>query len=195
MIEAEFITSAVALTGMPSDGRPEIALLGRSNVGKSSLINGVLQRKALARTSQNPGRTRVFNFYLVDNAFYLVDLPGYGYAKVSMSERQKWWQLMRNYLWERKTLYGVMQLLDIRHEPSKEDRQWFQEVDKRERPYLAVATKADKVGANVRQERLLALQESLSLPDEPIAVSNVLRFGYDEVLQAMRQLVATVPES
>jgi len=123
--KAEIVISAVSQKQYPEDGLPEIALAGRSNVGKSSFINKLIQRKNLARTSSKPGKTQTLNFYRINDAFYFVDVPGYGYAKVSKKEREKWGQMMEEYFRFRETLRAVLLITDIRHEPTKDDVQMY----------------------------------------------------------------------
>lgn len=141
---AEFLTSAVDPKGYPVHDRKEIALVGRSNVGKSSLINTLVNRKKFARTSNQPGRTQTLNFYRVDT-ICLVDLPGYGFAKVPESVRKKWRPMIETYLMGRPNLVGVLHLVDVRHTPTADDQtmsQWLQTMDM---PYVLIATKLDKI--------------------------------------------------
>src|SRR5215203_5181813 len=145
---AEFIKSAFAEEHWTTDGLPEIAFLGRSNVGKSSLINSLLQRRALARTSNTPGRTQSINFFLINGSFYFVDLPGYGYAKVSKSMRADWGKMAEEYLSERPNLVLSIHLIDARHEPTELDRQLNAWLVMNELPFVVAATKADKLSSN-----------------------------------------------
>jgi GTP-binding protein len=137
---------------------PEIAVAGRSNVGKSSLLNKLLSRKNIARVSGSPGKTRTVNFFLVNGRFYLVDLPGYGYAKVSRKQRSQWQKVMTSYLAERETLSGVIQLVDARHEPTRDDISMFRHLLDSEREFLVVMTKADKLGRSRRAGRAASLR-------------------------------------
>src|SRR5699024_1920162 len=123
--QAEIVISAVEKIQYPKTQLPEIALVGRSNVGKSSFINALIDRKSLARTSSKPGKTQTLNFYLIENKFHFVELPGYGYAKVSKKERAKWGQMIDEYLSQRKQLRAAISLVDMRHDPSKEDIQMY----------------------------------------------------------------------
>lgn len=159
---AEFVRSAFSREHWINDGRPEIAFLGRSNVGKSSLLNSLLGRKGLARTSNTPGRTQSINYFLVNNAFYFVDLPGYGYAKVSKSMRSDWGTMARDYLTDRPELVLFIQLVDSRHEPSELDKQLNDWLIVNEKPHLVVATKADKLSANQLQKQLAAITRQLT---------------------------------
>jgi GTP-binding protein len=148
---AKFVTSATTPASFPRDGRPEVAFLGRSNVGKSSLINSLLGVKGLARTSSTPGRTQSLNFFLINEAFYFVDLPGYGYAKTSQAKRRAWGEVIEKYLAQRRQLVLSILIVDARHEPSPLDLQmksWLQHFGL---PYLAVSTKIDKLSANERR--------------------------------------------
>lgn len=148
--KAEIVISAVSQKQYPEDGLPEIALAGRSNVGKSSFINKLIQRKNLARTSSIPGKTQTLNFYRINDAFYFVDVPGYGYAKVSKKEREKWGQMMEEYFRFRETLRAVLLITDIRHEPTKDDVQMYDYLKYYEIPVVIIATKLDKIPKNKR---------------------------------------------
>jgi GTP-binding protein len=147
-VQVEFIGSFPGLGGRPERVLPEFAFLGRSNCGKSSLINYVLQRKGLARTSGQPGKTRLLNYYLVQERFYLVDLPGYGYAKVSKDQRERWWRLFRSYVTSQDRPMAVLHLMDSRHEPSAQDREVAGWVSESGHPFAVVATKVDKLAKN-----------------------------------------------
>ena len=158
---AEFVKSAFERRHWLSDGRPELAFLGRSNVGKSSLINSLLLRKGLARTSNTPGRTQSINFFLINDRFYFADLPGYGYAKVSKTMRSDWGKMAEEYLSERAELALCVQLIDSRHEPTKLDIQlneWLVHYDK---PHIVVATKSDKLSANELRKSVSAAAKVL----------------------------------
>lgn len=137
--------SAVRPAQYPQGGLPEIALVGRSNVGKSSLTNTLINRKAFARTSSQPGKTQTLNFYRVEDQVYFVDVPGYGYAKVSRTEREKWGEMIETYLSQRDALKGVIALVDARHAPSEDDINMYNWLLYFEIPVLVVATKADKI--------------------------------------------------
>ena len=154
---AEFCKSAFEMQHWPTDGRPEIAFLGRSNVGKSSLLNSLLQRKGLARTSNTPGRTQSINFFLINESFYFVDLPGYGFAKVSKSMRSDWGKMAEEYLSQREQLALSIQLVDSRHKPSQLDLQLHEWLEFNQKDYLIVATKTDKLSSNelTKQIRLI----------------------------------------
>jgi GTP-binding protein len=150
--EAEFIKGAARWEHLPTDGRAEVAFVGRSNVGKSSLINAVLGRKKLARTSKRPGKTTEFNYYLVDRAHYLVDLPGFGYAKASKADRERWAEMIDRYLHERHTLRAVVHLVDSRHPPMESDEDVIDAMRPLDTPYLIALTKADKLSGNGRAQ-------------------------------------------
>lgn len=157
---AEFIRSAFSRDHWLKEGRPEIAFLGRSNVGKSSLINSLLQRKALARTSNTPGRTQSINFFLINDAFYFADLPGYGYAKVSKAMRADWGKMAEEYLEQRQELALCIQLIDVRHEPTTLDKQlneWLMHFGK---PHIIAATKADKLSSNLLRKSASVLEKT-----------------------------------
>lgn len=141
----EMVMSAVSPSQYPEDGRPEFALVGRSNVGKSSLTNTLINRKNFARTSGQPGKTQTLNFYSVEDALYFVDVPGYGYAKVSKKKREAFGQMIETYISTRKQLRGVISLVDARHKPSQEDIMMYQWLAYHNIPVLLVATKADKI--------------------------------------------------
>jgi len=158
---AEFVKSAFSKREWIADGRPEIAFLGRSNVGKSSLINSLLLRKSLARTSNTPGRTQSINYFLINESFYFVDLPGYGYARVSKSMRQEWGKLAEDYLAGSGELALCIQLMDARHEPTRLDIQLNDWLLFHDKPHLIVATKADKLSANELKRSLVTAKRNL----------------------------------
>ena len=143
--ESAYLASYASLKSLPTNGFPEIAFAGRSNVGKSSLINSLLGRHRLAKISSTPGKTRTLNYYLVNRAFYFVDLPGYGYARVAKKERLRWQELVEPYLLDRPALRGVVQLIDLRHEPMKSDIELLEWLSFHDRSVLIVLTKADKL--------------------------------------------------
>ncbi|OUM85648.1 MAG: YihA family ribosome biogenesis GTP-binding protein [Bacillus thermozeamaize] len=161
--QAEFVASAAAPAQYPKDGLPEVALVGRSNVGKSSFINRMLGRKRLAHTSSRPGKTQTLNFYRINGTFYFVDLPGYGYAQVSKQQQSAWGRMMDRYLRERTNLRLIIQLLDIRHKPTHLDRQMWEYLQVTGMPCLLVATKADKIARGHWQKQLRLIREELGL--------------------------------
>jgi GTP-binding protein len=158
---AEFVKSAFERRHWTTDGRPEISFLGRSNVGKSSLLNSLLQRKALARTSNTPGRTQSINYFLVNDQFYFVDLPGYGYAKVSKTMRADWGKMAEEYLRDREELVLSIQLVDSRHTPTELDRNLNEWLLFNDKPHLVVATKSDKLSANQLSKQLNEIKQHL----------------------------------
>ena len=164
-VSAEFVKSAYERLHWPEDSRAEIAFLGRSNVGKSSLINSLLLRKGLARTSNTPGRTQCINYFLINGDFYFVDLPGYGYAKVSKTMRSDWGKMAEEYLSQREELALCIQLVDSRHEPTKLDIQLNDWLDHHDKPRLIVATKADKLSNNELQKSLVQARKVLPNAD------------------------------
>lgn len=177
---AKFVAAAVTQASMLKDNKPEIAFLGRSNVGKSSLMNSLLQVTGLARTSSTPGRTQSLNFFLINEAFYFVDLPGYGYAKVSRDKRQEWGRLIEKYLAERQQLVLSILIVDARHEPSPLDIQmktWLQHF---ELPYLVVSTKADKLSLNERRKSWQLAKKVLNT-ESIVQYSSVTREGAKEI--------------
>lgn len=163
--KAEYIASAVNPAQYPAGDAVEIALAGRSNVGKSSLINRFLGRRNLARTGNTPGKTQTLNFYRINESWFFVDLPGYGYAKVAKGVKQSWGRMMETYLGQRTNLAAVIQILDIRHEPSTEDREMHQWLRIKGVPTLVVATKADKIARGKRARYLSLIAQALELPD------------------------------
>ena len=162
IVSAEFVKSAFERGHWVTDGLPEVAFLGRSNVGKSSLLNSLLQRKALARTSNTPGRTQSINYFLVNERLYFVDLPGYGYAKVSKSKRADWGTMAEEYLSERRELALCIQLIDSRHKPTELDLQLHEWLRFNNRNHIIVATKADKLTNNQLQKQLREIEKELT---------------------------------
>ncbi|BAD39347.1 GTP-binding protein [Symbiobacterium thermophilum] len=224
-VHAEFVLSAVAQGQFPQDGLPEVALVGRSNVGKSSLINALVRNRKLARTSNTPGRTQALNFYRVwpqgkprpegepqpdkdagrtalsgpvlqaareSGAFYLVDMPGYGFARVSEAQRREWARLIEGYLLTRGALRGVLQIVDLRHPPTRDDvtmREWIRH---HRLPSLCVATKADKIGRTAwpRHRQVIARELGLDGDGEPLVLfSAETGLGRDDVWRWIREHV------
>ena len=175
--------AAVGQDDFPEAKWPEILMVGRSNVGKSSVINTLLGRRKLAHTSNTPGKTRMLHFYAVNENFFLVDAPGYGYAKVSKTKRQGWAFLLEPYLKERKTLLGVLQLVDMRHPPTADDEVMVSWLQEKGCPFLIVANKCDKVSKGQHFRHLKVIREKLGLSrDFPvIPFSAVKRQGKEEV--------------
>ncbi|MDY6231157.1 ribosome biogenesis GTP-binding protein YihA/YsxC [Peptostreptococcus porci] len=180
---SEITMSAVNKKQYPSEGVPEIALAGRSNVGKSSVINGLLNRKNFARTSSTPGKTRTINFYLINNEFYFVDLPGYGYARVSKTEKEKWGSIMERYLEDREELCAILLLVDVRHEPTADDKMMYDWIKYFGYNCVVVATKADKISRGQYQKHISAIRKKLDMPKEEkvIVTSSSKKIGIDEL--------------
>jgi len=183
---AEFVKSAFDESHWTTDGLPEIAFLGRSNVGKSSLINSLLQRKGLARTSNTPGRTQSINFFLINETFYFVDLPGYGYAKVSKAMRVDWGKMAEEYLAKRTLLVLSIQLVDSRHKPTELDRQLHEWLDFHQKNRLVVATKADKLSNNKLNKSLQEIETALP-ESKIIAYSATTGKGRDTLWQEIQK--------
>jgi len=167
-----FVTGAQVWKQLPEDGLPEVAFVGRSNVGKSSLINMLAGRPRLARTSRTPGKTQQFNCYRVNKKFYFVDLPGYGYARVARTQRNRWSRFIQRYLAERVSLRAVLHLIDSRHAPSQQDREMFYLLG--HLPRIIVLTKADKLSGNGRRHTLVRMQNILreELMEVPFILSS-----------------------
>ena len=158
----EFKISAVSPKQYPDDSLPQIVLVGKSNVGKSSFINTMVNRKKLARTSSEPGKTRQINFYNMDNTFYFVDLPGYGYSKMSKSEQERVGSFIEQYLNTSKNIALIVFLIDIRHKPSENDRLMYRYIIDSERPCIIIANKADKIAVTKVDDRVKELQDELN---------------------------------
>jgi GTP-binding protein len=187
---ASFVVSAVAAAGGPAGDLPEIALAGRSNVGKSSLINALVGRRQLARTGQTPGKTRLLNFYCVNEALMLVDLPGFGYAKVSASERRSWGPMVERYLAGRNQLRGVLLVLDLRRDPGDEERALLARFAARGLAHRVLLTKSDKLSANGQASRRQAVARALALdPRRLILFSARTRQGVAEAWAAIEALL------
>lgn len=159
----EYISSAVNAKDYPFHYLPEIALAGRSNVGKSSLINKVVNRKKMAFTSSKPGKTQTINFYQIDNYFYFVDLPGYGFAKVSKAEKEEWGRMIEGYLLNRSNLEAILLVIDARHKPTKDDIQMFNWIVQMNMPALVVATKIDKIKKSQRKKQEKLIKNTLGI--------------------------------
>ncbi|MDD6310569.1 MAG: ribosome biogenesis GTP-binding protein YihA/YsxC [Firmicutes bacterium] len=184
-------TVAVKPSQYPAEDLSEIAFAGRSNVGKSSLLNTITGRKKLARVSGSPGKTRTINFYIVNNEFRIVDLPGYGYAKVSKSISEGWGDMMERYLENRPTLKKVIQLVDVRHAPSKQDVEMYNYLRHYGLDGVVVATKADKVSRNQLPKHVKEIRQTLKLSqeDKVIPVSSLKKTGYEELLAVMEDIL------
>ena len=189
---------AVAVKPMqyPEPSVPEIAFAGRSNVGKSSLLNLLTRGKNLARVSGSPGKTRTINFYRINDEFRIVDLPGYGYARVSKSESEKWGAMMESYLENREGLLKVIQLVDIRHKPSAQDVQMYDYLKYFDLDGIVVATKADKVSSNQRSKNILEIRKTLGMSkaDKIIPVSALKKSGHEVLLDEIEKLLENYGE-
>nr|WP_145163088.1 ribosome biogenesis GTP-binding protein YihA/YsxC [Paenibacillus terrae] len=188
---AEFIISAVGPDQYPVDALPEIALAGRSNVGKSSLINRMINRKNLARTSSTPGKTQHMNYYRINEALYFVDFPGYGYAKVSKTQRAAWGKMIEKYMLERQTLKLVLMVVDLRHPPTKDDVMMYDWLQHYDIPICVVATKADKIPKSRWQKHVKQMKESLLLRSHDLFVmfSSELGVGKEELWAVIQSYV------
>ena len=191
-INCEMLVAAVKYEQYPSADLPEIALAGRSNVGKSSLVNTVLNRKNLARTSSSPGKTATINFYEVEKKYRFVDLPGYGYAKVSKEEKKKWGGMIENYLSKRENLKGVFLLVDARHKPTADDKMMFEWIKTFGYEPIVVATKLDKLKKSQIEKNLTEIYEFLELDYDSVLIpfSAEKRIGRDEVLDAVDMILS-----
>lgn len=187
--QAEFIISAVKPNQFPVDDRPEIAFVGRSNVGKSSLINTVTNRKKLVKVSGTPGKTRLVNFFLMNNSFYFVDLPGYGYAKISKSEKAKWGKMIEGYLLNRPQLKKVVLLIDCRHKPTKDDIMMYDWIKYYGIEIVLVGTKKDKISKIVLQKNDKVIRETLKLDksDKITYFSSLKKEGIEELLDRIEE--------
>lgn len=176
---------------LPKNQVPEIAFAGKSNVGKSSLINAFMNRKALARTSSSPGKTQTINFYNVNHAMYLVDLPGYGYAKVSQSVKEQWGKLIERYLHESKQLKAVFLLVDIRHDPSENDKTMYNWILHNGYQPIIIATKADKLKRSQIQKHVKAIKEGLQLRPGSVVIpfSAQSKQGREEIWNLVEELL------
>jgi len=182
---------------LPENTLPEFAFAGKSNVGKSSLINALMNRKAYARTSSQPGKTQTINFYNINEVMYLVDLPGYGYAKVSPSEKAKWGKMIEKYLHTSKDLKAVFLLVDIRHEPSANDKQMYDWILHNGYEPIIIATKLDKLKRSQVQKSIKAIREGLKLPKEGILIpfSAETKQGREEIWNLMDELTGLGEET
>lgn len=159
--KAEYIISAVSAEQYPQDGLSDIALAGRSNVGKSSFVNRLINRKNLVRTSAKPGKTRTLNYFRINDAFYFVDVPGYGFAKVSKQEQAKWGQMMEEYFETREMLKAVVLIIDLRHGPTKDDLQMIEYINYLQIPLIIIATKLDKIPKSKRAKMIKQTEKAL----------------------------------
>ena len=198
VIKAVSLETVCGITSvLPKNGKPEIAFAGKSNVGKSSLINALMNRKSLARTSAQPGKTQTINFYNINDIMYLVDLPGYGYAKVAQSEKEKWGQMIERYLHESMQLKAVFLLIDIRHEPSANDKQMYDWISHQGYEPIIIATKLDKINRSQIQKQVKLIRSSLEVKPGTLVLpfSAQTKQGRDEIWQVMDELILPREES
>lgn len=184
-------TIAVRRSQYPTDNKPEFLLVGRSNVGKSSFINTIVGRKNYARTSSNPGKTQTINFYLVNEQFYLVDAPGYGFANLSKTKKKKFGLMMEDYLINRKNLKCVFMLVDFRHKLTNDDIMMYNFLKYYKLPVVIVATKTDKIGVTLQQKQRSLLLSDLDLVvgDEFVMFSNITKIGKKEILEKLERTI------
>lgn len=192
--KAEMVITAGKASQFPVHEMPEIAFAGKSNVGKSSLLNTLLNRKALARTSSQPGKTQTINFYSVQDTYMFVDLPGYGYAKVSKAERERWGKLIEGYLQERENLKKIILLIDIRHEVGANDKMMYDWISHYHDEVIVVATKMDKIKRSQVQKHLSVIRKGLGLTpqDKLIAFSSETKQGKEELWKVIEEKVEVV---
>lgn len=188
----EMTVSAVRRSQYPIDDKPEFMLVGRSNVGKSSFINTIIHRKNFARTSARPGKTQTLNFYLVNDEFYFVDVPGYGYAAVNKEQQKKFGMMIEDYIKNRSQLRTIFMLVDFRHKPTEDDVLMYNFLKHFEIPVILVATKIDKVSKNARekQKRLIKDSIDLVLGDELVLFSSVSKEGKLEIQEKLDRLIS-----
>ncbi|MBU3209180.1 ribosome biogenesis GTP-binding protein YihA/YsxC [Clostridium algidicarnis] len=191
--KSDFVTSAVTKRQYPEDKRTEIAFLGRSNVGKSSLINALTNRKKLAKVSSTPGRTRLINFFLINDDFHLVDLPGYGYAKVSKTEKARWGKIIEEYLISSTTLKRVVLLVDSRHKPSADDVIMYEWINYNNYDVVVIATKSDKISKREKAMNEKIIKDTLKLKPEHrlIFFSAVKKDGREEIVDLLFEDLAS----
>ncbi len=186
--KAEFAACAVSASGYPRDGLPEIVLIGRSNVGKSSLINTLVNRRGLAKTSSAPGKTRTVNFYKINSEFYLVDLPGFGYAKLPASVRRSWGKMVNDFLVGREMVKGALIILDVRRDPTAQVIELYDWVEGLGLPIVTVLTKADKFSNNALGKRVSIIKKGLSL-DSCVTFSSLKKEGKPALMKSIEGLL------
>ena len=191
---ADFITSMAGYGNFPGRGLPQVAVAGKSNVGKSSLINKLCRRNKLARTSATPGKTRLINIFLLNQQFHLIDLPGYGFAKVDKQEKARWGKMMQDYFEQAEELRHVLCLVDIRHEPTEDDKQMNLFLRQMGIPFTVIATKADKISRGARMKQLAPICRALLVqPWEIICFSSEDGTGREELLKLLEEVTAPEP--
>ncbi|MDM5298961.1 ribosome biogenesis GTP-binding protein YihA/YsxC [Bacillus pumilus] len=185
--KSDIVISAVKPEQYPSGGLPEIALAGRSNVGKSSFINSLINRKNLARTSSKPGKTQTLNFYIINDMLHFVDVPGYGFAKVSKTEREAWGKMIETYITMREELKAVVQIVDLRHKPSADDVNMYEFLKYYGVPVIIIATKADKIPKGKWEKHAKVVKQTLDIvpSDELILFSSETKKGKDDAWNAI----------
>ena len=194
--QTEFITSLTEYKKFPGIGKPEIAFAGRSNVGKSSLLNSLARRKALAKVSATPGKTRMINIFNADGTFFLVDLPGYGFAKVTQQEQERWGKMMSGYFQTSKSLRLTLHLVDIRHEPTRDDVTMNRFLRQTEQPFFVVATKADKISKAQRQKNIALIGRALEVqPWQILPYSSETGEGRKELLKVIEDALKAGKEN
>lgn len=183
--------SAVRRSQYPTDNKPEFLMVGRSNVGKSSFINTMINRKNYARTSANPGKTQTINFYLINDEFYLVDAPGYGFANLSKTRQKKFGLMMEDYLVSRPNLKNVFMLIDFRHKPTSDDIMMYNYLKHYKIPVTIVATKTDKVGitSHQKQRNMILSELDLVVGDDFVMFSNVTKVGKDDIAKKIKRTI------
>lgn len=188
---ADIVISAVKPEQYPSESIPEFALAGRSNVGKSSFINKMINRKALARTSSKPGKTQTLNFYIINDILHFVDVPGYGYAKVSKSERAAWGKMIETYFTSREQLKAAILIVDLRHPPTKDDVAMYEFLKYYDLPCIVIATKADKIPKGKWQKHLKVTRETLGMDkeDDLLLFSSETGEGKDKVWAVLKKFM------
>jgi len=197
--DVEFIASFPKVSACPVDGKPEFAFIGRSNVGKSSLINMICNKKGMAKVSVTPGKTQLLNYFLINQTWYLVDLPGYGYARLSKEKKAGFGKMIKNYLVQRETLVVAFVLIDIRHELQKIDKEFIDWLGENSVPFCLVYTKADKLGKNQVPSNVQSIRKELlktwnELPDQFITSSET-KTGRDEILKCISTTMALFIEA
>ena len=188
--QSDFVISAVTSGQYPKDGYPEVAFVGKSNVGKSSLINGLVNQKNLAKTSQQPGKTRLINVFLINDDFHLIDVPGYGYAGVSKGMKEDWGRMMNEFLDGSEHLKHILFLIDIRHEPGTNDKEMFEWIRESGIPCSILATKADKLSKSQQQKAAAVICRSLGIKqNEILPISSISKQGRNELLDHIGRIL------
>ena len=193
IIKSVNLETVVGVTSkLPHNTKPEVAFAGKSNVGKSSLINAIMNRKSYARTSASPGKTQTINYYNINDEFYLVDLPGYGYAKAGKELVAGWGKMIEDYLYQSEVLKSVFLLIDIRHEPSENDKLMYDWVRSRGYEPVIIATKADKIKRSQLAKQTALIRKTLGMPEEALLFpfSSLSKIGRDEVVDYIESIIS-----